>query len=281
MKDKFKAYLEEQFRKIRPTLSAMKYREEMLASLLERAQELKIKGIDDEELIYLTCIDELGDFQQELMDFEARVQEEPKSKRKIGIGVILGIVLMAVLAVTYLIVGFATGVWHPTWLIMVGGIFAGVAASLGILVIRLVRNKKYIHIRLIAVVIEIMLAVFVFLLLQLVLKISGSWMTFLAMVALIFGTDTMLAFLTNSKIKWFELPVFAEIFGVMLFVILGITTKIWHPMWVLCLAGIPFVIGELALFFAKRSAQKKAERGEKHRRLHKDENPDYWTKWSE
>ena len=45
MKERFKAYLEEQFRTIRPTAAAMKYREQTLVELLERAQDLKIKGI--------------------------------------------------------------------------------------------------------------------------------------------------------------------------------------------------------------------------------------------
>ncbi|MBR2486056.1 MAG: hypothetical protein IKB54_06950, partial [Clostridia bacterium] len=125
MKERFKAYLEEQFRTIRPTAAAMKYREQTLVELLERAQELKIKGIDDEELVYLTCIDELGDFKATLKEFDEKEVEVKATKRKIGVGAVLSLALILILTVTYLVVGFVTHLWHPTWLIMVGGLFAG------------------------------------------------------------------------------------------------------------------------------------------------------------
>ena len=106
MKEKFKAYLEEKFRGIRPTEAAMKFRAQTLVELLERAQELKIKGIEDEELVYLTCIDELGDFDTVLKDFESKSVETKATKRKIGVGAAIGIALVAMLTVTYLVVGF-------------------------------------------------------------------------------------------------------------------------------------------------------------------------------
>ena len=52
MKERFKRYLEREFRAIAPTLAAMEYREQMLKQLMDRAQELRIKGIDDEDLIF-------------------------------------------------------------------------------------------------------------------------------------------------------------------------------------------------------------------------------------
>ena len=51
MKERFKAYLEEQFRQIAPTKAAMEYRKSMLVKMMDRAQELRIKGMQDDELI--------------------------------------------------------------------------------------------------------------------------------------------------------------------------------------------------------------------------------------
>ena len=269
MKERFKAYLEEQFRTIRPTAAAMKYREQTLVELLERAQDLKIKGIDDEELVYLTCIDELGDFKAALKEFDEKEVEVKATKRKIGIGAVLSLALVLILTVTYLVVGFVTHLWHPTWLIMVGGLFAG--AGVGILVgaIKLIKKKKFIPVRFMAMLVEIMASVFVFLVLQLVFNLNGSWMTFLAMVALIMGVDTAIAFLTSSKVKWFELPLFVEIFAVMLFVILGIVTSVWHPMWLFCLVGVVFAVIELVVFVVIRHNRKSAEEGKKIKKSHK------------
>ena len=281
MKERFKAYLEEQFRTIRPTAAAMKYREQTLVELLERAQDLKIKGIDDEELVYLTCIDELGDFKATLKEFDEKEVEVKATKRKIGVGAVLSLALVLILTITYLVVGVVTHLWHPTWLIMVGGLFAGAGVGIIACAIKLIKKKKFIPVRFMAMLVEIMASVFVFLVLQLVFHLNGSWMTFLAMVALIMGVDTAIAFITSSKVKWFELPLFVEIFAVMLFVILGIVTRVWHPMWLLCLAGVVFAVVELVVFVEIRHNRKSREEGKKIKKNHKEVDEEYWTKWND
>lgn len=78
-------------------------------------------------------------------------------------------------------------------------------------------------------------------------------MTFLAMVMLLFGTDTSIAFATKSKARWFELPVFIEIFGVMLYVMLGILVQgFWHPGWLLCLAGACCALVQVIVVVVKK-----------------------------
>lgn len=140
---------------------------------------------------------------------------------------------------------------------MVGGVFAGVSVLLAYGAYRFAKKKKFVPVRIFVAICEVLFTVFVFLLLQLVFKISGAWMSFLAMVAVIFGVDTSIAFATNSKIKWFELPVFVEIFGVMLYVILGITVpNVWHPGWLLCLAGVVCALIELIVFVVKKQKTK-------------------------
>ncbi len=281
MKEKFKKYLEEQFRSIRPTYAAMQFREETLQNLMDRAQELKIKGIDDEELVYLTCIDELGDFQATLKEFDEREVKTDSVKRKVSLGAVIAVAVAAVLTLTYLIVGFAANVWHPTWLIMVGGVFAGIITAMGFVVPKLVKNKKYIILRAMAAVTEVLVAVFVYLVLQLVVGLAGSWMTFLAMVALLFGVDTAIAFVTMNKFKFIELPIFVEIFFVMLYVILGIVTHAWHPTWLLCLVGVLFAIGELIAFVAIRNKKNEEKENEKINKKHVKEDESYYTTWKD
>ncbi len=280
MKEKFKKYLEEQFRAIRPTLAAMQYREETLSNLLDRAQELKIKGIDDEELVFDMCIVELGDFSSTLKAFDIKEIKTDAVKRKISLGAIIALAVMAILTATYLVVGLAADLWHPGWLIMVGGVFAGIIVNVGFASVKLIKNKKFLPVRAMVAAGEILISVFVFLVLQLVVGLEGSWMTFLAMIALVAGVDTAIAFSTNSKIKWFELPAFVEIFGVMLFVILGITiTNFWHPGWVLCLIGVIFAIGEGVAFVIKNNKEKAAAEDEKIVKKYKKEDESYWTAW--
>ena len=82
MIDRFKRYLEREFKAIKPTQAAMEYREEMLTDLLEKEQDLRIKGMTDDELIYDMCIDSLGDVRQKLIYFESRNVKVKNTKRK-------------------------------------------------------------------------------------------------------------------------------------------------------------------------------------------------------
>ena len=75
LKDRFKKYLEEQFRSIKPTEAAKDFRIRTLKELMDKVQDLRIKGIEDEELVYNMCIESLGNFPARLKDFE---EEEHK-----------------------------------------------------------------------------------------------------------------------------------------------------------------------------------------------------------
>lgn len=286
MKERFKKFLEEHFRKIAPTKAAMEYRKTLLVELLDREQELRIKGVSDDELIYNMAVSELGDIDQTLAEFENRQIKSGVVKRKASAVGISAVAIVALLTVVYLIVGGVAKIWHPTWLIVVGGAFAGVGVLLGYVAVKFAQKRKYVVTRVCVAVCEVLLSVFVFLLLELVLEpvlhFEGSWMTFLAMVALLFGVDTSIAFATKSKIRWFELPVFIEIFGVMLYVMLGILVPgFWHPGWLLCLAGVCCALVQVIVVVIKKAKKNNAEEKAKIADKNEKQNEAYWTEWDD
>lgn len=286
MKERFKKFLEEHFRKIAPTKAAMEYRKTLLVELLDREQELRIKGVSDDELIYNMAVSELGDIDQTLAEFENRQIKSGVVKRKASAVGISAVAIVALLTVVYLIVGGVAKIWHPTWLIVVGGAFAGVGVLLGYVAVKFAQKRKYVVTRVCVAVCEVLLSVFVFLLLELVLEpvlhFDGSWMTFLAMVVLLFGVDTSIAFATKSKIRWFELPVFIEIFGVMLYVMLGILVPgFWHPGWLLCLAGVVCVLIQVIVVVIKKAKKNNAEEKAKIADKNEKQNEAYWTEWDD
>ena len=252
----------------------------MLTKMLDRAQELRIKGMQDDELIYNTVIAELGDFSSTLRGYENQIIKKEVNRRvgtfgiSIGIGCIIGLVLC------YLIVGFVAHIWHPTWLIIVGGVLVGTIALMTMLAVRFAKTKSYLPLRALIVGIEVIASVIVFLFLQLVGKVSGSYLTFLAMVALIPTVDTVIAFASGSRFKWMELPVCVETVCVMLYVILGIGLSyrgisIWHPAWLLCLGGVVCALIECIVVLGKRANDKKKEEISENTAV--DES--YWSKW--
>lgn len=64
---------------------------------------------------------------------------EKQTRAQIISGAFCGILIM-LCVIAYLIVGFCTGIWHPTWLIIVGG--AIVDAIIGIVVDTMAKLKQ-------------------------------------------------------------------------------------------------------------------------------------------
>ena len=202
MKERFKRYLEQQFRAIRPTLAAAEYREKMLKQLMDRAQELRIKGMDDEDLIYDMCIEELGDFGATLAAFDEQEHKVANAKRNAVLGAVCGVGAALALVIVYLIVSFLVpNSWGLTWLILVGGAFAAVIAVAVVLLVKFGKAKKYVLMRLMPPVVIVLLCVYLFLLLQLVGHIEMSWLVFLAMVVMIAAFALASSFPPGSGIR--------------------------------------------------------------------------------
>ena len=284
MKERFKRYLEQQFRAIRPTLAAAEYREKMLKQLMDRAQELRIKGMDDEDLIYDMCIDELGDFGATLAAFDEQEHKVANAKRNALLGAVCGVGAVLALVVIYLIVSFLVpNSWGLTWLILVGGAFAGVIAFSVVLLVKFGKAKKYIAMRLMPPVIIVLLCVYLFLLLQLVAGVEMAWLTFLVMVMMIAVFDGVMAFVTDFKFRWIELPIVIEVFCVMLYVIIGIAAgaAFWHPGWLLCLGGVVAAIAEAIAIIANRNSKKDAKEKARIKDKYTKEDESYYTSWKD
>lgn len=283
MKERFKRYLEREFRAIAPTKAAMEYRNDMLRQMMERVQDLKIKGITDEELIYDMVIDELGDFRATLIEFENKKVKVETAKRKVMLGIVMLVGTVLLITAAYLITSFALGdAWGKTWLIMVGGIFAGVCAGSILVAVKAAQKKKYLAMRGSIAVVEVLVTVFVFLLLQILFRLNMSWLAFLVMVIVLVGVDTALAYASQSKIRHIELAAFIEVFCVLLYVILGIVGLApWHPTWLLCIGGALGIILEIVVLIAKRNKDKDNDEMEKIVDKHVVKDEDYYTMWND
>lgn len=283
MKERFKRYLEREFRAIAPTEAAMEYRKKMLKQLMDRAQELSIRGIEDEDLIYDMVIDELGDFRAALIAFENKTVQTSKAKRNATMSAIFAAGFVLILTCAYLITSFALGdAWGKTWLIMVGGLFAAICAAAIFFADKFFSKKKYVLVRLLSALIIVLVTVFVYLFIEILTPLKMAWLAFLVMVILLPAVDTSLAFVTKSKVRWIELGVFMEIACVMLYVILGIV-KIapWHPTWLLCLAGVLGIIIETIVLVSKRNKEKSAQEDKIIKKKYVMTDEDYYTKWDD
>jgi hypothetical protein len=261
----------------------MEYRKETLKKMLDRAQELSIRGLEDEDLIYDMVIDELGDFRAKLVAFENKTVKTAKAKRKTMLTAIFAAGFVLLLTCAYLITSFALGdAWGKTWLIMVGGIFAGICAASVFGAVKLYTKKKYAPARALIALTIVLVTVFVYLFIEILTPLQKGWLAFLVMVIALLGVDTALAFVTKSKIRFVELAAFMEVFSVLLYVILGLTALApWHPTWILCLAGVLAIIVEVILLVHRRNKAKNESEDKKINKKYVMTDEDYYTKWDD
>ena len=130
----------------------MEYREEMLIKLMDFAQDLKIKGMNDEKLIYNLALAQLGDVEKELQDFE---EKRNASRKRRSLKLAAGISVASIIIVT-LIVFFAVSfsfedIFAKSWLILLAGFSVALFVALLFFSIILSGKIKKLLIRLTAV----------------------------------------------------------------------------------------------------------------------------------
>lgn len=288
MTERMKRFLEEKFRAVAPTKAAMEFRKETLRRMQNYAQDLKVKGMEDEDLIFEMCVQELGDFDKVLRDFE-EVHVQAVSDRQKFNYIMLGIAAgIFALVVAYLLLGVLLHAWHPAWLLIVGGVLMGVAAVAVLLAVKFgkdaVKNKsniKWIFMRLCAVVVEVLLTVIVFLCWQILAPAPRfAWYSFLVMVCMLFLVDTVIAFITKSKIAFWESLIAVIVTAALVYVMVGVAVpNFWHPGWMMMPIAIfvdmVLIVARIWMEHSQKAKELKAARAD--RRNGVDEK--YYTEW--
>lgn len=281
MKERFKSYLEQAFRKIRPTKAAMEYRLETLTKLEEAAQDYRIKGMTDDEAIYRLCIDSLGDFDAKLQEFDRNLTEVPKKnnlKRNIAVGAIGSV---AAIIALYLILSLTGAVgWGMSWLILLGAVVAAVVAVDVVLMLKAFKDDKFLVARLINVGTVILVFVFMYLCIHLSVHPKYDWYIFLCMVPAAGIMDIAIGFVTKSKLTIPEIFVWAMLTSVMLYVMLGVAgVMAWHPGWLLPALTAIAIVAIVASLLISRSKKAKKDRQIFLDSTQNQVDEEYYTKW--
>ncbi len=281
MKERFKSYLEQAFRKIRPTKAAMEYRLETLTKLEEAAQDYRIKGMTDDEAIYQLCIDSLGDFDAKLQEFDRNLTELPKKnnlKRNIAVGAIGSV---AAIIALYLILSLTGAVgWGMSWLILLGAVVAAVVAVDVVLMLKAFKDDKFLVARLFNVGTVILVFIFMYLCIHLSVHPVYDWYIFLCMVPAAGIMDIAIGFVTKSKLTIPEIFVWAMLTSVMLYVMLGVAgVMAWHPGWLLPALTAIAIVAIVASLLISRSKKAKKDRQIFLDSTQNQVDEEYYTKW--
>ncbi len=293
MQEKFKQYLEGEFRKVPPTRQNRDYRIELFHQLTDYAQELRLKGIDNDDVIFDLAIKSLGNLDEKLQDFQKQKQVKKQAKTKktatlisVLVGIGLGLLLM-------IIVGLAVpSGFKFSWIFMLFGVFAMVTAVLLINVIQNPSEKKQVILRLSIFAIVTLWLIFITLALLVIqigtnneIKVKGWWIGFIVIPFAIALSDAITAFTTNQQGKWINFSVDLIVVSVMLYVIIGlilgsvlnVASMFWAYGWLIIIAG---VIGAVLTLVLVKKAKEKRERAELGISGNEDEiDEKYYTEW--
>lgn len=241
MLERFKAFLELAFRDLVPTKESEEYKAELLGILMDRAEEMKNGGESDEDVIYKRCIDHLGDFKENFVNFKkvAPINSSAvvKAVKKTAKCVMWAGLYMLVVVAIFLIVSFTVGPWSKTWLIPVCGALVGLIGVLVYSCVVAAKNKWFLNLRVlvgISVILSILVTYLCYSVLSPIKVWHISWLLFLFMPIIVSGIDLVIAIITDSKHIMLGLSVFIMIASSLLYVILGVTGFApWHPTWLL------------------------------------------------
>lgn len=245
MLQRFRAFLEIEFRFIANSKEADAYKAELLDNLMARADDMVKAGEKDEDKIYKSCIEQLGDFRETLENFKKTVN--PKYQAKRAVNVLIYCLLFSVAVVgAYLAVSFTKAMpWSNSWLILVGGFLGGIVVMSVYACVVLVMKKKYalgrplIHV---AIVLSTVVAYLCYSILTPNVW-KTSWLLFLIMAILSTGIECIYDFLTESKLANLSLMVFLPVSFSVVYVMLSLSKMLtWHPYWFLPAIAVVFDI---------------------------------------
>lgn len=245
----FTDYAEKALQRLPNTKSAYLYKQEVIARMTERANELIKSGLSDNKVINELVISEFKDIEKEYYLNRQTGNKKAAKKRNASLSVlgIFGYTLL--LVVLYLAVSFATGLWAKTWLILVAGILLPVAAGC---VASAAKTGGKGMVRSFASRFLISCAIFLvatvsFLLIIIFTGIGKSWLIFLGAVVLCLITDSAMAFACRQKSAIITLVLDIPAIGALVYVILGVLGVVpWHPGWVIILISVIFDIAVIA-----------------------------------
>ena len=281
MTERFKKYLEQEFRTIPPTKAAMDFRKATLVRLEECVQDARIKGMTDEDALYQLAIDSLGDFQATLQKFNDELTERPKRNiRRLAVtGASLATILIIV--ALYLVTSLLHLIpWATSWLILVGPLFTAIIGVLTINGINIASRKSYVVPRVFLAISIVLASTFIFLVLLMITELPYVWFTFLVMAMLLFIVDNVVAFLVKSKLAIVEAQASLVVSASLIYVMLGVAKVMpWHPGWLLPALSVVVAIASIVTLIVHYANKKKGPKVKKTAVKPTTVDDKFYTEW--
>lgn len=250
MYKRFEAFLNAEFKGLPKTKEVIDFRDELLGTLIERAEDYKNNGISDEDKIYEMCIVSINGFKGILKELRGKPILIKEAKKAANIFLYFAIYLFIV-AGAYLGVSFTLGNWDKTWLVFIASNFPAIIIMLSFLADKSYKKGRFLLGRAFILPISILLVVGVYLFVSVLLNMwSTSWLILLGIFPLVLLTDIIAAlFGGRNRFLIFELIAIITLISVIAYLALAILSIIaWHPFWLIVMGGVILSAIVLAIY---------------------------------
>lgn len=239
MKD-FIDYIEASCAKLPDNHITYLFKKKILDEMTDRANEMTHAGLRDEKVLADLMADEYPDLpgKYAVWSKEYKKKKLAKTLRLVmGLG---GVIFFIAIFVAYFEVSKATGAWHQTWLIIVGGIFSMIIFYTSFIIKRICRMRRIFHpiARFLLAACVMLFSVFMFLFWLMMVPELVVWPILMGGIILMLVADTVFAYATKQKFRTVTAMLFMPIITTMLYIILAAYNVIsWTGGWPLALLG--------------------------------------------
>lgn len=238
--NRFKDYLNKQFKAIPESKEAADFREELLGNLMSNAMDLKETKSYSEDEIYDMCIQRQGDISDRLRKLSTNPLNVIRDKRNLR-DMLFALTLALVSVIVFIAVSFATKRWGLVAVIVFpssAAIIYFYATAKIIAHNTAVNSHLTTGLVLSSYVVIITLAAYFVLSFATPVGFRKSWVLFTFIPFLVCCASAFSTVFFRKK----RIPVVTIIFGlsslsVAAFLLVAVITGIWHPTWLIVLGG--------------------------------------------
>ena len=237
-------YIDSAFEGMPESETLYKYKQNLVAGLTERANELTHSGLDDENVIYDLIVSEHPDLKGEYNEHLKEIKAKKKKKKTFVLRIIGSVMYAMVTVLVYLGLSFATGEWGRTWVFLVSAALVYVSYIIFLIVCMLTKRRSMFHplSRILLAVNVNIYALIIFLVLFVVFGVKGAWLTFIFGVLAMMTVDGIYAEKAAERFAIFFHIGYIVPAAAMIYIILSSLNIIpWHPGWIMIPSSLVIV----------------------------------------
>ena len=244
-------YINSAFDSLPDDKDAYKFRQSLVDSVTERANELTLAGLDDEKVAEDIIMSEHPDIKGE---YAALIKEKKTKKKKKNAAVlktVCSVAYVIAILIAFFALSFSTGRWGKTWVLPVDGILL-LAIFLLAQLIDVMHKKRGFFLPASRVILALSCFIFatgLFLVLRIDLRYTMSWLVFIGGVIFAMIADLIYAAATRQKFTLIFALLYMPFIGAMLYIILSALEILkWSRGWTIILA---FVLIDAVIIIAR------------------------------